>query len=111
MIGNSPASSLPTSIWMPSIEPENSRPAMPLIPVTLADSVRTKFAGSFSIVAGHLMPIELIWIGSQLGHLKLSPSAPPTLRKTPKPLLGWNEPSPRNAKLRASPPIDEPADA
>ena len=53
----------------------------------------------------HWMPIELILIGSQVGHLNASPSAPPTLRKTPKPGLALKEPSPRKAKLRASPPI------
>ena len=73
-IGNSPASSFPTSIWIPWIEPENVSPAMPWMPVTLADSVSRKLVGSV-LMFGHWMPIESIWIGSQLGQLKLSPLA------------------------------------
>ena len=101
-IGNSPRSSLPTSILTPSIEPENSTPAMPWMPVTLADSVSTKLAGS-AWMSGHSMPMAVMRTGSQLGHLKLSPLAPPTERNTPKPGRVWNEPSPRKAKFRASP--------
>ncbi len=47
---------------------------MPWMPVTLADSVSTKLVGSV-LMLGHWMPIESIWIGSQLGQLKLSPVA------------------------------------
>ena len=67
-------SSLPTSILTPSIEPENSSPAMPLMPVTLADSDQHE-VGRVVLDVGPLMPIASILIGSQLGHLKLSPSA------------------------------------
>ena len=64
------------SIWMPLMAPENVRPAMPLIPVTLADRVRTKLAGSeVGSPFGHWMPISLIFIGSQSGHAKLLPLA------------------------------------
>ena len=59
-------------------------------------------------MSGHSIPIALMWIGSQLGHLKLEPSAPPSVRKTPNPGRVWNEPSPLNWKLRASPPITSP---
>ena len=92
-IGNSPCRSFPTSIWIPWIEPENSRPSIPLIPVTLAESVSVKFVGSVWM-CGQVMPIASILIGSQLGHMKLSPPAEPTLRKTPKLSAVWNEPSP-----------------
>ena len=69
---------------MPWIEPENSRPAMPLMPVTLAERTSTKSSGWFWMSA-HSMPIESIRTGRKEGHLKLSPVAPPTDRKTPKP--------------------------
>jgi hypothetical protein len=51
-----------------------------------------------------VMPISVILIGSQAGHLKLAPVAEPTLMKTPKPGFVTKVPSPRNAKLRPSPP-------
>ena len=112
MTGNSPFSSLWTSIWIPSIEPENVRPPIPWIPVTLADRVRTKLPGSeVGSPFGHWMPISLMWTGSQDGQAKLSPVAPPTERKMPKPGRALNEPLPRNSKLRASPPMSRPATA
>ena len=55
-------------------------------------------------MSAQVMPISVILIGSQLGHLKLAPSAAPTLMNTPKPGLVTKVPSPRKAKLRASPP-------
>jgi hypothetical protein len=76
---------------------------MPWMPVTDADRVRTKSVGSFWMSA-QVMPISVILIGSQVGHLKLSPVAAPTLMKTPKPGLVTKVPSPRKAKLRPSPP-------
>ena len=112
MTGNSPFSSLWTSIWIPSIEPENVRPPIPWIPVTLADRVRTKLPGSeVGSPFGHWMPISLMWTGSQDGQAKLSPVAPPTERKMPKPGRALNEPLPRNSKLRASPAMSRPATA
>ena len=45
----------PMSIWMPSIEPENSRPAMPWMPVTLAERMRMKFVGS-ALMSGQRDP-------------------------------------------------------
>ena len=57
---------------------------------------------------GHLIPIESMWIGSQLGHLKASPVRAADARKTPKFVPAWNEPSPLNAKFRASPVIEMP---
>ena len=54
-------------------------------------------------MSAHWMPIASILIGRNDGHLNESPVAPPTPRKTPKPFLVLNEPSPRKAKLRASP--------
>jgi len=54
---------------------------MPCRPVTAADSVSWKSAGSFWMSA-QVMPISVILIGSQLGHLKLAPSAAPMLRNT-----------------------------
>ena len=59
IIGNCPAKSLPTSILIPSIEPENSKPPTPCRPVTAADSVSTKSPGSFCI-SGQVMPISEI---------------------------------------------------
>ena len=56
----------------------------------------------------HEMPNSVILIGSQLGHLKVSPVAAPMLSTTPKPVSALNEPLPRIAKLRASPPITTP---
>jgi hypothetical protein len=103
-IGNSPSSSLPMSILMPSIEPENFRPGTPVISLTVADSVSVKLVGS-AWMSGHWIPTSLIWIGSHLGHLNVSPSAAPMLRNTPKPGFVLKSPLPRNAKLRASPPI------
>ena len=103
MIGNLPCASSDGLILTPSIEPENSRPGIPLIPVTLADSVRTKSSGWFSM-SSHWMPIASIRIGRNDGHVKASPVAEPTPRKTPKPVFALNVPSPRKAKLRASPP-------
>ena len=50
-IGNSPAISLPMSIWMPWIEPEKVTPLKPLIPVTLADSARGELGFGSSGVA------------------------------------------------------------
>ena len=84
-IGNSPASSFPMSIWMPWIEPENVEPVRcPSMPVTLADSVSRKLVGSV-LMFGHWIPIESMWIGSQLGQLRsCSPSAAPTESVTPK---------------------------
>ena len=90
------------SIWMPWIEPENVSPAIPWIPVTLADSVSRKLVGSV-LMSGHWIPIASMWIGSQLGHWKLLPSAAPTDSAMPKPGPARNEPSPRNAKLVACP--------
>src|SRR5204863_3450066 len=87
-----------------SPEPENSSPPTPLRRGTLAESVSWKLAGS-AWMFGHSIPTALMWIGSQSGHLKLEPSAPPTERKTPKPGRVWNEPSPLNWKLRPSPEI------
>ena len=108
MTGNSPFSNLPTSILIPSIAPENSSPPTPCRPVTAAESVNTKSAGSFRM-SGQVTPISVILIGSQLGHLKSSPVAAPTLMNTPKPGLGTKVPSPRKAKLRPSPPsVREP---
>ncbi len=102
MIGNWPWASSAGAIRMPCTDPENSRPERPLIPVTLAESTRTKLPGSFSM-SSHWMPIESIRTGRNAGHLKLSPVAAPTPRKTPKPGRASKVPSPRNAKLRASP--------
>ena len=107
MIGNSPCASLPRSIWMPWIDPENSRPLIPLIPVTLAESVRMKFPGSV-LMCGHWRPIASIRTGSQLGHLKLSPVAAPIANWTPKLSPAEKLPSPRNAKLDALPVIVRP---
>ena len=103
MIGNLPCSSRPTSILTPSMAPENSSPAMPCSPVTAAERVSTKSAGS-SWMSRQVMPISVILIGSQAGHLKLAPSAAPMDRNTPKPGLVMKVPSPRKAKLRPSPP-------
>src|SRR5579862_6585458 len=75
--------------------------------VTLAESVSVKFDGSCSMF-GQVRPIESIWIGSQLGHEKLLPVAPPTDSATLKFGPGANEPSPRNAKLVAEPVIEIP---
>ena len=102
VIGNSPRNSFPTSIFMPSIAPEKVMPASPLISVTLTDRVSTKSAGS-AWMSGHWMPISVILIGRNFGHLKLSPVAEPMPMKTPKPCLVTKVPSPRKAKFRASP--------
>ena len=104
MIGNLPCSRRPTSILTPSMAPENSSPAMPCRPVTAADKVSTKSAGS-SWMSRQVMPISVILIGSHDGHLKLAPSAAPIERNTPKPGLVTKVPSPRKAKLRPSPPM------
>ena len=104
VIGNSPSSSLPTSMRMPSTAPVNVSPGTAGMPAMLADRMIAKSAGS-AWMSRHVMPISLMRIGSQLGHLNESPVAPPTLKKTPKPVLVSNEPSPMKAKLRASPPI------
>jgi hypothetical protein len=107
MIGNLPSSRSEGWIRMPCTEPENSSAPRPWMPVTLADRIRTKSPGCFSM-SSHWMPIASMRIGRNEGHLKLSPVAEPTLRKTPKPGLVLNVPSPRKAKLRASPAISRP---
>ena len=45
MIGNLPSASSDGSILTPSIAPENVRPPMPLMPVTLAERTSTKSSG------------------------------------------------------------------
>ena len=103
MIGNLPCASSDGWILMPWIDAARTRgPGSPLIPVTLAESVRTKSSGWFSMSA-HWMPIASMRTAGTTGHLKPSPVAEPTPRKTPKPGFALNVPSPRNAKLRASP--------
>ena len=102
-IGNCPLASLPMSITMPSTLPENSRPSIPLMLVTVADKVSWKSAGS-AWISRQVMPTSVMWMGSHSGHLKLPPSAEPILRKTPNPGLVTKVPSPRKAKLRPSPP-------
>ncbi len=103
--GNLPSRSRPISMTMPSTAPENSRPSPPCRPVTAADSTSWKLPGSVRRLSPcQMTPISVIRMGSQLGHLKLAPSAEPMLRKTPKPALVTKVPSPVNAKLRASPP-------
>jgi len=75
------------SILIPSIVPEMSRPPTPEMLVTLAERMSEKLVGS-ALMFGHVIPMELMWIGSQLGHLKLSAAgARPTLRKTPEAVL------------------------
>ena len=65
-------------------------------------------AGSTRMGAGTAQKIALNMLstlmGIQLGQPTLAPVADSTLKKTPKPALVAKEPSPRNAKLRASPP-------
>ena len=107
VIGNLPSKSNLGSILTPSIVPENCRPVTPFRLSTLAESVMMKSSGWFSISA-HSRPSALILIGSHDGHLKLPPDAAPTLINTPKPGLVLKLPSPRNAKLRASPPSSKP---
>jgi hypothetical protein len=75
---------------------------IPLSVSTFADRIRTKLPGS-AWMSGHWIPISVILIGSQSGHMKSLPVAPPIVRKTPKPGFVTNVPLPRNAKLRASP--------
>ena len=90
------------SIWMPSIDPENSTPGTPGRLVIEALSVRMKSVGS-AWMSRHWMPISLMRIGRKLGHLNASPVAEPTPIATPKPGLVTKVPSPRKAKLRPSP--------
>ena len=85
MIGNSPCASSEGWIRTPSIEPENCRPEIPLMPVTLAESTRTKSSGWFCTSA-HSTPMESIRTGMKAGHLNDAPVALPTERKIPKPL-------------------------
>ena len=84
--------------------------AMPLMPVTLAESVRTKFVGSVVDVAATGCRSSRCWIGSQLGHWKLSPVAAPTRERTPKLSPAEKLPSPRKPKFVALPAIVEAAD-
>ena len=103
--GNLPWRNSPISMTMPSTAPENSRPLMPCSPVTAAERISWKLPGSFCRLSpGQMIPISVMRIGSHSGHMKLPPSAEPMLRNTPKPALALNEPLPRKAKLRASPP-------
>ena len=102
--GNLPSASLPTSITMPSTVPENCRSSPPFMPVMLADRMSLKSAG-WAWMSSQVIPIWVMAMGNQLGHLKLPPVAPPTLRNTPNPGLVLKLPSPVKAKLRASPPI------
>ena len=101
-IGNSPLKSFPTSILTPSMTPENSAPFNPLIPVTDADSDRTKSRGLL-LISAHSIPISFILMGSQLGHPTLAPVADSAPKKTPNPGLALKLPSPMKAKLRPSP--------
>ena len=102
-IGNLPSARRNGSIFTPVIEPANSRPATAGKPSTLTERVIRKRPGSL-LKSGHSIPMSLILIGNHFGHMKLSPVAEPTLRKTPKPDLARKLPSPSMAKLRASPP-------
>ena len=98
MIGNLPCGSSDGWILMPSIEPENVSPPMPLIPVTLAERVRTKSSGWLSMSA-HSIPIASIRTPRNDGIPKPSPVAEPTPRKTPKPGLVLNVPSPSEREV------------
>ena len=103
-MGNLPSISFCGLILTPSIVPSKLSPATAGSPLTLADRLMRKSPGSLS-KSGHSIPSALILIGSHDGHLKLSPDAEPTLRKTPKPGFASKSPLPRMAKLRASPPM------
>ena len=83
--------------------PVNDSPFSPLSSVTASDRVRMKSSGWFWMSA-HSMPMALMWTGSHSGHLKLLPVAELMVRKIPKPGFVLKLPSPRKAKLRASPP-------
>ena len=87
----------------PSMAPEKLSPCIPWMPVTAAERMSLKSPGS-AWMSSQIMPISVIRTGSHLGHMKLSPDAPPIVRKTPKPGLVMKVPSPRKAKLRPSPP-------
>ena len=69
------------------MEPENSRPATPLMPVTLAESTSTKSSGWFS-TSSHSTPIASMRTGRNAGHLKLSPVAEPIGEEDPEAGLG-----------------------
>ena len=107
MTGNTPCKSSFGEILMPFTAPLKVRPFMPLISVTSADRISTKSPGSFSI-SSHWIPISVIRMGRKEGHLKDAPVALPTPMKTPNPRLVTKVPSPRNAKLRASPESSNP---
>ncbi len=104
MIGNLPWANRAGAILTPWIDPLNSSPDMPLIPVTVADSVRTKSSGAFWM-STHWMPSASMRTGRNDGHWNESPVADPTERNTPKPCSASKVPSPRIAKLRPSPPM------
>ena len=108
MIGNSPRARSEGWIRMPWIDPEIWTPARPWMLVTLADRVSTKSPGLL-VTSAHSMPIASIRIGMNDGNLNASPVADPTERNTPKPWSVTKVPSPRNPKLRASPPITREA--
>ena len=77
--------------------------------MTLADRVRTKFVGS-AWMFGQVIPMASIWIGSQLGHMKLSPVAAPTRQEDPEPVAGVERPVAVEGEVARLAGDHEPAD-